>query len=468
MIFYPLLFSTILLSCLLLVFFLKHRSLQKKISLLSLDKTNYETICHEANDAMLVIDIVDGKIHKANPALAVMLGYSIDQLTHLSLFDLHPKNLLEKSSVVIADVWEKGGLVYQDIPFVKANGELLPVECSAKVMRYGDRPAALIYARDITERLKMEKEIRIKNELIEEKNKNITDSIRYAKRIQDSLLPLKTVMDGLLPGYFVLFKPKDIVSGDFFWVAPLPSKRGNFTTQADERDKDLEHTNDLSSSVGIEYSQLPPSGGGGAGALFACCDCTGHGVPGAFVSFMAHHALNKAVTESVSSEPAKILDKVNEIMVEQFSKSEDEIKDGMDIALCALELPAQDIDGVSEMPRLHYAGANNSMYLIRNGELKEIKADKQPIGKYSFRKNFTNNSFPLQKGDTVYLFSDGYADQFGGPKGKKFKYARFEKLLTSIQQEPMAKQREILENTIEEWKGALEQVDDICILAIRI
>lgn len=400
-------------------FILKFLSFRKKISTLSIDKTNFETICREANDAMLVIDIVDGRIHKTNPALGAMLGYSVDKLEHLSLFDLHPKNMLDKSSEVIADVWEKGGMVYQDIPFVKANGELLSVECSAKVMRYAERPSVLIYARDITERLRMEKDIRIKNELIEEKNKNITDSIRYAKRIQDSFLPSKIFMDENLQDYFVLFKPKDIVSGDFYWV-----------NKSDDK------------------------------VFFAAIDCTGHGVPGAFVSIVAFVHIQRSLVLYNKIIPSEMLDKLNDGVLEFFrQQGTSNIKDGMDIALCALD---------KKNMKLEFSGANNSMYLIRNGALKEIKADKQPIGEYLTRKNFTNIEIPLQKGDSIYLFSDGYPDQFGGPKGKKFKYSQLEKLLLFIQDKSMEEQKEILNKKIDDWKTGFEQTDDITVIGVRI
>ncbi len=409
---------TLILAAFIIVL-LKFLSSKKKLSSLSVEKDNYETVFQQANDAVLVIDIVDGKIHNANPSLAAMLGYTVEQLEHLTLFDIHPKNMLERSSEVIADVWEKGGMVYQDIPFVKANGEPLSVECSAKVMRYAGRPSVLIYARDITERLRMEGEIRAKNELIEEKNKNITDSIRYAKRFQDSFLPSKEFMDENLQNYFVLFKPKDIVSGDFYWVNKHADK-----------------------------------------IFFSVIDCTGHGVPGAFVSIVAFVHIQRSLVVHNKTIPGEMLDKLNDGVLEFFrQQGSSNIKDGMDIALCALDR--------SKM-KLEFSGANNSAYLIRNGEIKELKADKQPIGEYLTRKDFTNNEIALVKGDTIYSFSDGYPDQFGGPKGKKFKYSQLENLLLSIQNKTMAEQKEILNDTIEKWKGSLEQVDDICVFGVRV
>lgn len=263
-----------------------------------------------------------------------------------------------------------------------------------------------------------------KNEIVE-KNHEILASIRYAKRIQEAILPPSKLVKEYLPDSFVLYKPKDIVAGDFYWMSPTPRT------------------------------------GEGRAVLFACCDCTGHGVPGAFVSIVGHNALNQAVKEFGLTKPSAILDKLNELVDETFSKGENEMMDGMDIALCSLSL-------TGNRWSLEYAGANNSIYFIRNRELKEIKADKQPIGKFFDRKPFTQHEIEIQKGDTIYAFSDGYADQFGGLKGKKFKYKQFEELLLSIQDKTMTEQREILNDAIDNWRGDLEQIDDICIIGAKI
>lgn len=281
---------------------------------------------------------------------------------------------------------------------------------------------------------------------IEEKNHEILASIRYAQRIQEAILPPSKFVKQYLEQSFVLYKPKDIVAGDFYWM----------------------HCHPGSGETGNKK------------ILFAACDCTGHGVPGAFVSIVGHNALNRAVKEFSLVKPAEILDKVNELVQETFSKSENEMKDGMDVALCSLEFTREPREeGVDSeknlsscssgfLAKLEYSGANNSMYLIREGNLAEVKADKQPIGNFIDRKPFSNHEIELQKGDVVYLFSDGYADQFGGPKGKKFKYSQFEKLLVSVQDKPMDEQKEILDSTMEKWRNNLEQIDDICIIGVRV
>ena len=190
--------AVILFILLLLVSF-RSKSGGKKGAANEKEIRNYQSIIDQANDAMLVIDIVDGRIHQCNPSAASMLGYTMDELRKKSLFDLHPKSELEKSSSVVADVWEKGGLIYKDIPFITSTGEILPVECSAKVAPFAGRPAIVIYARDIRERLRLENEVNQQASIIEQKNKDITDSINYARRIQTAILPTEAEMKEVFP-----------------------------------------------------------------------------------------------------------------------------------------------------------------------------------------------------------------------------------------------------------------------------
>ncbi len=273
------------------------------------------------------------------------------------------------------------------------------------------------------------------NALIQEKNKNITDSINYAKRIQRAILPSERTIRELLPTSFILLKPKDIVSGDFYWIE-----------KAGKNDK-------VSGAPGPDK------------ILLAAVDCTGHGVPGAMVSVVGHNNLNRCLKEFNLSKPSDILDKLNELVQETFEDSEDEVRDGMDIALCLLD---------KESGTLEYAGANNPLWIIRknNGSdiqvVEEIKGDKQPIGKYTAHKPFTNHRIEMNKGDTAYIFSDGFADQFGGEKGKKFKYKSLQKLILSIQDKTLAEQEQILLSTFVSWQNVLEQVDDVLIVGIRM
>ena len=253
--------------------------------------------------------------------------------------------------------------------------------------------------------------------LVEQKNTEITDSIEYAKRIQATILPTPKIVKKYLDDSFILYLPKDIVAGDFYWM----------------------ETN-------------------GDWVLFAACDCTGHGVPGALVSVVCHNALNRAVKEYGKIYPNEILDKVAELVLENFS-NDDDVKDGMDASVCALNTATGE---------LYWSGANNPLWLIKNHELIEYKADKQPIGKFDDRLPYTKNKIEITKGDTMYLFTDGYADQFGGEKGKKLTKAKFKEKLVSIHTKPLSEQREELFTFLESYKGKLEQVDDICVIAVKV
>ncbi|MFT5820459.1 MAG: serine phosphatase RsbU (regulator of sigma subunit) [Crocinitomix sp.] len=251
---------------------------------------------------------------------------------------------------------------------------------------------------------------------LKEKSDEILDSIAYAKRIQTAILPSEKILKELLPNSFVLYLPKDVVAGDFYWMQKIDNK-----------------------------------------VFFAAADCTGHGVPGAMVSVICNNALNRAVKEFNKRTPAEILDQARDIVIQEFDKSEEDVKDGMDLALCS-------ISG----RKLEYAGAHNPLWIIRNKEIIEFKADKQPIGNFEMAKPFTNHEFDLELGDLIYIFSDGYVDQFGGVKGKKFKPKKFRELLLNIHQKPLDEQARVLKETIVEWRGDLEQVDDICVLGVRI
>lgn len=261
-------------------------------------------------------------------------------------------------------------------------------------------------------------EISEKNILLAMKNKDITDSINYAKRLQDAILPSEEIYDNV----FVLFKPKDIVSGDFYW---------------------------MTKSNGTD--------------LVAAVDCTGHGVPGAFMSLIGHNGLNKVVKEMKITHPGRILDKLNEevyLTLHQNVELSEDVRDGMDMSLIAFEQGSRMIE---------YAGAYNSLYLVRNGDLIEYKADKLAIGHELTGRKYKNHEIETKPGDTIYIFSDGYADQFGGENGKKFMSKNLKRLLAEISVKPMDEQKVILEKTLDKWMGAgYEQLDDILIIGKRL
>jgi serine phosphatase RsbU (regulator of sigma subunit) len=272
---------------------------------------------------------------------------------------------------------------------------------------------------------------------LEEKTKEILDSISYAKRIQLAILPPTKTVKEHLKNSFILYIPKDVVAGDFYWMETISSFRLS----------GLDPESPNKQIAGQDCKDV---------ILFAVADCTGHGVPGAMVSVICNNALNRSVREHRLTDPGKILDKTREIVIQEFEKSDEKVQDGMDIALCSLE-----------GNQLYYAGAHNPLWIIREGTIIEIKADKQPIGKFENPKPFTTHAYSLIKGDTVYLFSDGYVDQFGGEKGKKFKSKAMRELLLSIQDKSMVEQKEILNNVFENWKGNLSQIDDICMLGFK-
>lgn len=259
-------------------------------------------------------------------------------------------------------------------------------------------------------------EVEHQKTLVDAKNKEILDSIQYAQRIQVAILPSRETIQKHLPNSFIYYRPKDIVAGDFYWIE--------------------ESLN---------------------GVIFAAADCTGHGVPGAMVSVVCNNALNRSVREYNLTNPGDILNKTRDLVIEEFAKSNDDVKDGMDIALCTIE-----------GSKLCYSGANRPLWIIRNNEIIELSANKQPIGKYEVTHPFEQHEITLKKDDLIYIFSDGYSDQFGGPKGKKFKSINLKKLLLSIHQLSMDKQKSILNQTFEDYKGELEQIDDVCIIGVRI
>jgi len=265
-------------------------------------------------------------------------------------------------------------------------------------------------------------EIEIQRDVLAKQKQEITDSIHYASRIQAAVLPPKEFINKILPeNYFILYKPRDIVSGDFFWIAQKDNK-----------------------------------------TIITVADCTGHGVPGAFMSMLGISFLNEIVNSNNISNADEILNKLREHVIKALHQTGEtgENKDGMDIAMCVIDFDTQ---------KLQFAGAYNPLYLVRNDELLHFKADKMPIGIY-FKgdKAFSCQEIDIEKGDSIYVFSDGYVDQFGGEDNSKFKSKQFKQLLIDIQKHSMSDQKEILDKTIENWKGKNEQIDDILVMGIKL
>lgn len=271
-----------------------------------------------------------------------------------------------------------------------------------------------------------------KNLQIQEALDDINDSLNYSQRLQHSLLPKEEVFKSSFKDYFIFYRPKQKVSGDFYWLNKVPMENG-----ADKL------------------------------TIFAVADCTGHGVPGAMVSVVCTNALNRAVREFKLTDPGEILDKAREIVVKTLATKNEHVMDGMDISLCTLNHDTRE---------LKWAGANNALWYAKNaGEIEFIRPTKQAIGLARVYDSFTTHSMLLEPGTRLYLFSDGYADQFGGEDtntgkkgGKKFKSSSLKILLNSLNKEPLGTYPAVLQSTLEKWMGDLEQIDDICIVGVEV
>jgi len=277
------------------------------------------------------------------------------------------------------------------------------------------------------------KQVELQSTIINEKNKELTDSIKYARRIQGTLLANLEFMQANLPDHFVLFKPKDIVSGDFYWATKIEAEMSEFVPGAQRPN---EAQDDL--------------------FYFAVCDSTGHGVPGAFMSLLNISYLNEAIGEKKMRTTNSILNYVRQKLINNLSA--DGAQDGMDGTLVCYN-KAKNI--------LTYSSAHNKPILIREGHLSELPADKMPIGKGERTDSFHLNEIKLLPGDIIYFYTDGFADQFGGPKGKKFKYRQLNELLLKISSMDLQEQYSILSNDFDNWKGKLEQVDDVLLIGIK-
>ena len=266
----------------------------------------------------------------------------------------------------------------------------------------------------------LEQKVMERTKQIEQQKINITDSIHYASRIQNALLPPNDELNRLLPSYFILNKPKDIVSGDYYWISTKDNK-----------------------------------------VLLALADCTGHGVPGAFMSIMGINLLNEIVKKTEVVTANVILNELRDYLVTSLRQigDKDETRDGMEVALCVVDY---------DNKKLQYSGAFRPLYLIRNKELHVYKGDRMPIGIYNEEEvPFNSKEVQFEENDIIYLFTDGYVDQIGGPGRKTFRSSKFKQLLLDIHQKPMEEQKTILEEVYEEWRNDMEQIDDIMVMGIR-
>lgn len=264
-------------------------------------------------------------------------------------------------------------------------------------------------------------ELKFQKDLIEEKNREVMDSIHYAQRLQSAILPTSQYIYENLRDSFILFRPKDIVSGDFYWMTDVDGK-----------------------------------------VYVAAVDCTGHGVPGAMVSIVGANGLNRCLKEFNLRKTGDILNKLRELVIDTFNSSHGgEVKDGMDCAIIAIDKKTRKVE---------FSGANNPLWIVHKStsEVQEVKGDKQPIGKFDHAVPFSTHEIQLEEGDCLYVFTDGYADQFGGMKGKKLKYKPFQEMLVKNMHLPMHEQKSLIEDAFIEWMSDFEQVDDVCVIGFRI
>jgi serine phosphatase RsbU (regulator of sigma subunit) len=280
-------------------------------------------------------------------------------------------------------------------------------------------------------------EISLQKHIVEEKHREISDSINYAKRIQSALLTSQEYWDAISPDNFVIWRPKDVVSGDFHWAYQITIGSKHLMTSQEI-------------------------------AVWCAADCTGHGVPGAFMSMLGMSFLNEIVIENVNLKPADILNKLRKKIIsalEHGGMGKIEQKDGMDMALCVWH---------KNTNMLEYAGANNPLWIMRPikdtraYEIIELKANRMPVGYHYGAQDFTDLKFQLQKGDAIYVFTDGFVDQFGGPDGKKYKSKKFKEMLLSIQHLSMKDQALMINKEFNDWRGNNEQIDDLCLVGVKV
>ncbi|MCZ2355457.1 MAG: PAS domain S-box protein [Bacteroidia bacterium] len=417
----------------------------------TVDKTEgkFKALIQNSMDIITIIDI-KGKILYLSPSSERILGYPIDEMLNLSIYEL----MHSEDHCLLQNALDKGESFVFSYRMQHYDGTWLYFESIGTNLTNNPQiKGVVINSRDITDRKKEEEERRQKEiaavrlsfekaktekekeiieaskaelekayQIIEHHNHEITDSITYAFRIQTALLPPIENIQQIIPQSFVLWRPKDIVSGDFFWFAQI-----------------------------------------GHRSLIATADCTGHGVPGAFMTMIGNTLLNQIVMADDIYQPNEILERLHLGVRKALKQAEEGSKsrDGMDIAFTMID---------HNTKTLYYAAANRPLYFVRNGELEEYKADKYSIGGLQTEKerHFTSNEISLQPGDTYYIFSDGYHDQFGGSKGRKFMTKQLKEKLIAIQDMNMESQREFLDKTIVDWMGTREQIDDILVVGVRI
>jgi PAS domain S-box-containing protein len=367
------------------------------------------------NSPDLIIRLEEGAITYINPIIEYYTGKGaaafLNKKTRETGLD---HSILESWAKIVAQVSESGGKMILEMDFPSTMGNrIMQVHAIPENDEKGVLESVLVVSHDITDRKKIELEV-------QHQNRKITESIRYAKRIQGAILPNARLIDRTLRDSFILYKPRDVVSGDFPWFAQVKDD-----------------------------------------IFMAAVDCTGHGVPGALLSLVGYFLLNDIVRSRRILEPGRILDLLDEGVSTTLRPDEDAgTKDGMDISLCRINLEEKEVV---------YAGAHRPLYVVRDGVLEEIKGNKFPIGGGIFKNqtNFTSTRIKMKHGDSIYFCSDGFCDQFGGPKGRKFGTRQLREIIEKVHTIPMKEAEAIFEDQWETWKGKQKQTDDVLLIGIK-
>jgi PAS domain S-box-containing protein len=399
------------------------KRLKKSLNKIKENEERFRKLSEVTQEGLLFLN--DNIIKDTNSILIKMLGYErIEELLNTHYINLiAPKYRFEiEEKKILTD-----GFTHETIA-VRKNGESFPIEIQFRNVSYDNELMTVISIRDITEKKRTEKQLEEANRIaslvteLEKKNKDITASIEYAQRIQEAILPSDKLLGKGFLEHFVLYMPKDIVSGDFYWYA-----------------EKNEHS------------------------LIAAVDCTGHGVPGAFMSIIGSSNLNKIVIEQGITDPATILTELDKEVTQILKQREgnSQSRDGMDIALCSLNIFEK---------KLTFAGAMRPMYLFQKGELLEFKGSPFPIGgsfKFKKEKTYTTYEMYLDEGDTLYIFSDGFPDQCGGPENRKYMSKQFKEFLLRLQPQNLETQQELIHQEFLNWKGNYKQMDDVLVIGLR-
>lgn len=389
---------------------------------IKLSERKYRILFEDSNDAISLID--GNKIIDCNAAALKMFDYKHkEELLKLFLSDLSPEKQVdgrlsaELAAEMITIALEKGVNKFE-WTHKKANGELFPAEVWLTAIPYNDIIAIHNVVRDLTEKKEAEYQLKQQKEKIEQAHKNITDSINYAKTIQEALLTSKQLIDCYIKNYFILNMPKDQVSGDFYYV------------------------NKVDNTI-----------------VVAVADCTGHGVPGGFMTMLGITYIHEIVRRKEADTPGEALNMLRNRIKQSFRTFGSDNNNGLDIAYCSID---------TETNILQYAGAYNPLIIIRDNELIEYKATKNPIGIYPREKDFENNIIQIQNNDLIYMFSDGFMDQANGMSNKKFMSRKFKNLLVEIHKLSMQEQKQQLTDIFNDWKGQTEQTDDVLVFGVKI